>query len=297
MGSSQTATAAPDFLTTPDTVASWGTWIRTGEWQETADTAVPPLPALAQEIVNLSLDPDVSASRITAIVSKDPVLATRVVQLANTAFSASATEIFSINEAVVRVGTGLVRNVMTAACLSALAQDPRIYGSRGRDYIDHSVGTAYIAWLLAETAGELPSEAFLYGLLHDVGKLLIIKLGRQAWRYSVPTPTDEELAAVLADQHTTVSGYLLRQWGLPKRLHDPLVYHHDPDGAENYPRAAAVTYAANRLAHRYGFACEGDDFDVLTDPVFTRLGIDAATLARVDVQAPILFELARKVAL
>lgn len=296
MASPQTLTATPEIHDTPEETLSWGKWIRTGEWQDTADTAVPPLPALAQEIVNLSLDPDVSASRITAIVSKDPVIATRVVQLANSAFSASATQIFSINQAVVRLGTGLVRNVMTSACLSALAQDPRIYGNRGRDYIDHSVGTAYIAWLLADTAGEPPSEAFLYGLLHDVGKLLIIKLGRQAGKYSVPTPSEEELAEVLADQHTTVGAYLLRQWGLPKRLFDPLVWHHDPDRAEDCPKAAAVTYAANRLAHRYGFACEPDEFDPLQDPVFTKLGIDAPALARVDEQAPVLFELARKAA-
>ena len=136
------------------TAADWVTWMRSGEWEASADTVVPMLPAMASQVVNLALDPDVSATRITAVVSKDPVLATRVIQLANSAFSAPANEITSIGEAVVRMGTGPVRNVVTAACLSSLAADPRIYGRHGRTHIDHSIGTAYLAWLIADRAHE-----------------------------------------------------------------------------------------------------------------------------------------------
>jgi len=298
MGSSQTVTTlSAGVLEKPAIAGAWGTWIRSGEWQATADTTVQPLPALAQEIFKLSLDPEVSASRLTAIVSKDPVLATRVVQLANSAYSASATRITTINDAVVRVGTSLVRNVITSSCMSALAQDPHIYGRRGGEFIDHSMGAAYIAWLVAETAGESPSEAFLYTLLHDIGQLLIMKLARYAWRYQIATPTEDELEEVLKEQHTIVGAYLLKQWGMPEKLHDPIVFHHEPGRAQQEPQAAAVTYAADRLADRYGFACEPDkDFDPLVDPVFTQLGIDAALLAMVDTRAPVLFEMARMVA-
>lgn len=273
----------------------WADWMRSGAWEDSADTAIPMLPAMAQEVINLALDPDVTAAHIVAIVSKDPVLATRVVQLANSAFSASSKEITSINQAVVRVGTGLVRNVMTSTCLSALAADPLIYGSRGRAYIDHSIGTAYLAWLIAEGAEEPPAEAFLYGLLHDVGKLLIIKLARQSTRYFVTPPDDAELAEVMTERHAAVGGYLLRVWGLPGQLHDPIVWHHEPDRAQTHPNGAAVAYAANRLAHRYGFACPLEDFDPLADPVFARMSIDAAAVARIDLQAPDLFELARTI--
>ena len=285
---------APASITAP-VQTSWTDWMRSGVWKHSADTAIPMLPASAQEIVSLALDPEVAVAPIVAIISKDPVLATRVIQLANSAFSASSKEITSINEAVVRLGTGLVRTVMTSTCLSALAADPHIYGRRGRDYIDHSVGTAYLAWLIAENAGEQPPEAFLYGLLHDVGKLLIIKLARQAGRYDVVPPSEEALVELMAEQHADLGGYLLRQWGLPSRLLDPVMFHHAPEQAVDRPQAAVVNYAANRLAHRYGFACLMDDFDPLADPVFQKLRLDANAIARIDLQAPVLFELARKV--
>jgi hypothetical protein len=77
--------------TSPAAVVTWIDWMRSGQWEESADTAIPMLPAMASHVVDLALDPDVSATRITNVVSKDPVLATRVIQLANSAFSAPAT--------------------------------------------------------------------------------------------------------------------------------------------------------------------------------------------------------------
>jgi HD-like signal output (HDOD) protein len=274
------------------TRTDWTEWIRSGRWEEDADTAIPMLPASAQEIVGLAMDPNIEIPPIVKAVSKDPVLATRVVQLANSAFSASSKEITTINEAVVRLGTDLVRTVMTSTCMNALAADPKIYGRYGRDYIDHSVGTAYVSWLIANDAGEEPAEAFLYGLLHDVGKLLVIKVARQAAHYSVEPPNLEQMNALMAEKHAEFGAYLLKQWGLPSALLDPVGCHHAPERATDRPQAAAVAYAANRLAHRYGFACLEDDFDPLQDPVCAQVGITPMTLARLDQQAPVMYKMA-----
>ena len=278
------------------TLVDWVDWMRCGDWEQSADTVVPMLPASATAVVDLALDPDVSATRITAVVSKDPVLATRVIQLANSAFSAPASEITSIGEAVVRMGTGPVRNVVTAACLSSLAADPKIYGTHGRDHIDHSIGTAYLAWLIADRAGEPPDEAFLYGLLHDIGKLVILKLARHCEQYGVQRPNEEDTTRVLGEMHAAIGGYVLQQWEMPRRLHDPIVWHHDPEGAQTRPDAAAVAYVANRLAHKYGFGCPVEDTDLLADPVFKRIGMDARSIEKLDLHAPGLFEVARKIA-
>jgi HD-like signal output (HDOD) protein len=271
-------------------------WVRSGQWLESADTAIPMLPAMASHVVDLALDPEVSATRITNVVSKDPVLATRVIQLANSAFSAPATEITSIGEAVVRMGTGPVRNVVTAACLSSLAADPRIYGKHGRDHIDHSIGTAYLAWLLADRANESPDEAFLYGLLHDIGKLVILKLARDCKNFDIAAPSDDDTAVVLAEMHGPIGGHVLKQWGMPKSLHDPIVCHHDVDGASERPAAAMVAYVANRLSHRYGFGCEVEAFDPMADPVIVKFGMDQRAIEKLDLHAPGLFEVARKIA-
>jgi HD-like signal output (HDOD) protein len=280
----------------PAAVTTWVDWMRSGQWEESADTAIPMLPAMASHVVDLALDPDVSATRITNVVSKDPVLATRVIQLANSAFSAPAKEITSIGEAVVRMGTGPVRNVVTAACLSSLSADPKIYGKHGRDHIDHSIGTAYLAWLLADRADEPPDEAFLYGLLHDIGKLVILKLARDCKHFGVLAPSEEETAAILQEMHSSIGGYVLQQWNMPHRLYDPIVWHHDPSGARERQPAATVAYVANRFAHRYGFGCPVEAFDPLTDSLIVQFGLDARAIEKLDLHAPGLFEVARKMA-
>src|SRR5215213_4960542 len=115
---------------------AWTSWLDSGAWEGSLDTVTPMIPALAVEVARLAQDPDVSAIRLTQVISKDPTLAANVVRLANSAFSASATTITSLNDAVVRVGTRSVRQLVTAACLTARLRNPRTYGAGVRDMVD-----------------------------------------------------------------------------------------------------------------------------------------------------------------
>jgi putative nucleotidyltransferase with HDIG domain len=270
-------------------------WIRSGDWLESQDITLPMLPARAAEVMSLAMDPEVSAGRISTVVSKDQVLATLVLRLANSAFSSPASEISSVSDAVVRVGTRAVRNVVVASCLASRLKDPQIYGRHGAALTDHSIGTAYLARLIAEQVGESPDEAFLYGLLHDIGKLLILKLARDTSVRYGPPASDDEIESLIVEKHAEFGGYLLEQWKLPATLNDPIVWHHRPERAETDPRAATVAYAANRLAHRYGFGCPPDGFDPLADLRIASLGFDEARLEEFDNRAPGLFAVARQI--
>jgi putative nucleotidyltransferase with HDIG domain len=269
-------------------------WIRSGAWRDAGEVALPMLPALAIDVLRMAMDPEVSAMRITSVVAKDQVLATRVIRLANTAASAPADHISSINEAVVRVGTRAVRNAVVAECMAARMKGRDVYGPQGRALLDHAIGTAYLASLIAEEAGESPEEAFLYGLLHDIGKLLILKLVRDASGH-MASPSAEDLDVLIAEKHAEFGGYLLQQWDLSDSLIEPVVWHHEPHRAEQQPGAAAVAAAANRLAHRYGFGCPPDESDPLEDPVMTAVGLTERRLKQIDVYAPGLFEIARQI--
>ncbi len=269
----------------------WIDWIGEGGWNSSRD-AVSMVPSVAREVLEFSTDPDVPARRITTVVSKDPVLATRVLQLANSAFSGSAVRITSINDAVVRMGTHSVRNVVTAVCVASILSDKGAHGSRGRVLIDHGIGTAYIAWLLAEAAGESRDEAFVCGLLHDIGKLLIQQLAyRPHLGVKKPNPADVQL--VIAERHAEFGGHLLKWWQLPEPLYNAVAFHHEPHRAPEC-RAAAMAYGANRLAHRFGFGCPVEDFDPLADPALVAMGMDEAGLARVEQHARKMFDGARQ---
>lgn len=272
---------------------SWTNWIHSGDWAREDQATIPMLPAHVRELVELAFDPEVQSRRIAALVATDPVLAMQVIRMANTAGSAPAIRITSIDEAVLRLGTKAVRNVVIAGCLSAQLVDPKIYGRQGRDVVDHCIGTAFLASALAEKYGT-SGELFLGGLLHDIGKLLILKLAHEYAMQASARPSDEEIDALTADRHAQMGGWLAGRWSMPATLSDPIVWHHDPEWAEDRT-PVVIVYAANRLAHRYGFGCEADPADVLDDPVMAEIGLDAARLAHFDAVAPGMYESARHI--
>jgi len=265
-----------------------------GEWLVPNNTAIPVLPTLAGRAIELASDPEASVVQLANVIAKDQVLASRLLGLANSAYCAPLQAITTIPEAIVRVGKTGVRNMVFAVCFSSRMYDPAIYGEQGRQLIDHGMGTAYLARLVADRADESEDEAFLYGLLHDIGKLLILKL---AWDFkrktTVPVPPDE-LAAAMEQHHANYGAITLRRWGLPASLDEPVRCHHDYRSATNNPTKAKVAYLANRLSHRYGFGCDPDAYNVLGDPVSREFGLDATWLSDTDAHAPGLYDVARQ---
>jgi putative nucleotidyltransferase with HDIG domain len=259
------------------------------------DAAIPMLPDFAHKVIALVSDPDVSIAHLSDIVSKDQVLASRLLGMANSAYFASMQEISTVQEAIMRMGTGAVRNLVVTVCFYSRMHDRNVYGDQGRPLLEHGIGTAYMARVIAEQIGDDEDEAFMYGLLHDIGKLVILKVAHDARRQSGLMVAPEDLESVMAEMHPVVGARVLRRWHLPTMLDDPIVYHHEWQKATVAPRKAALTYLANRLSHRYGFGCEAEEFDPLTDPASIELGLDAAWLEQVDAKAPGLFDIARKI--
>ena len=264
------------------------------EWLIPQNTAIPVLPALAGRVVEVASDPDVSLLQLANLIGKDQVLASRLLQMANSAYCAPLQEIATIPDAVVRVGVDGVRNMVFTVCFSSRMYDPAIYGEQGRRLIEHGLGAAYVARMVAETAGVDEDEAFLYGLLHDIGKLLILKLAFDSKRRTGAAVPAGEVAAALDEHHASFGGITLKRWGLPLSLEEPIRCHHDYRSASTAPRKAMVASVANRLTHRYGFGCDQDAYNIVGDPAFRQLGLDAAWLAENDVRAPGLFDVARK---
>jgi putative nucleotidyltransferase with HDIG domain len=272
----------------------WIAWLDSGEWEETLDGLTPMIPALALEIAWLARDPDISAQRLVQAVGHDPILAVNVVRLANSAFSASATTITSLNDAVVRVGTRAVRQLVTAACLTSRLRNPKTYGPNARPLVDHCVSTGYIAAMVAERVGADPDSGFLYGLLHDIGKFVILKLAHDD-RPMPPTMGDVRLQACIESRHANVGARALVKWRFAPEIQVPVAFHHDPFAAPEHAQSAAIVYAANRLAHHHAER-NGNADDLASDPVFASLQLDEASLELLAARLPQLLDVARTIA-
>jgi HD-like signal output (HDOD) protein len=255
-------------------------------WYQASSTNLPVLPDVATRVIDIAANPLATSAQLAEAISSDQVLTSRLLGVANSAHGLSTTSVTSIRDAVMRVGLTGVRNLAVAVCFASRLHDRRVYGEQGRQLVEHGLCTAYVARLVAVEAGLDGDEAFLCGLLHDIGKLVLLKwYYDHARRTSRITPADEVQAIVKA-WHPGVATLMFRRSNLPPQLDEPVLYHHNfQQATENRP-LAAVVYLANRLSHRWGFGCEPDGFDAREDAAAWELGLDPLWLETLDGRAP-----------
>ena len=179
--------------------------------------------------------PTASIQDISDIVSIDPALTAKVLQIVNSAQFGSARKITSIMEAVQMVGLDLVR---------AIAGGLQIFDFYGRDgktraplgeLWKHSLQVAFVAKGISEMEGlpnRMCSEAFTIGLLHDVGKLILASNTPDEFRHVLERasyeckPSHEIENEIFGSSHAQIGAYLLRLWGLPDTIVTAVESHH-----------------------------------------------------------------------
>jgi HD-like signal output (HDOD) protein len=268
---------------------TWAEWVRAGRWLSADGRSLPLMPGFMRDALTLGLDPDVTTSVLIRRIAAEPQLTAKVLQLANAAASAPRRAVLSVDDAVVRLGVRAVQRAILSACIESWSQ-PNIYGAEGLPQVEHALGTGCMATLVAELAGTDPDEAFACGLLHDVGKLFLLKSRADFVRRGGAAPSRRDADDTLAECHTVVGDLSMQLWGLPDALREPIRCHHQPLDARTYGEAASVAYVANRLSHRYGFGCDPEPgTDLLADSVCTSMGLTAEWVADMDGKAKALF--------
>jgi len=182
---------------------------------------LPPFPEIAIRVRNVLEDPDSDIDSIVKILKLDPALSARVLQMANSANMSKGIDspISDLKVAVSRVGLKVVRNAAMALAMQQIYQSSTTPASI-KNFLDslwlHSVDVAALSYVLAKNLSKLsPDEALLAGLLHDVGKLLI--LNRSEF-YPDILADSRALEKIMNKWSPYLSGNVIKSWGLGKEL-------------------------------------------------------------------------------
>lgn len=229
--------------------------------------------ASASRLLGLLYDPEVDIDRILQCLHGEPVLSARVLKVANSPYYGRSGQVGSVERAVQLLGLVAVRGIAAAGALD------RITPARAGQPFDplrfrkHSAAVGCAAQALSRKGRcEVDGEAFMAGLLHDIGVLLLVKADPvQMAAFQPPQNVTAEAAREAERQHLgldheTAGVLLVRTWALPGWLTDAVAQHHQP---ETVPPAAAGTgclprllAVADHLADRAGFGlwprCGGD---------------------------------------
>ena len=206
-----------------------------------APTYRPPvLPAVAMEIVALSGQQEVELGEVVKLLEKDPVLAGRVLALAQSARYAARSPITTLRQAAVRLGLETLTNLVLQAGLEL-----QVFRAPGFEWFAeranrHATAVAHVTREVCRLTKVPGEHAFMAGLLHDVGlsACLLLFNERPEWR-GLPFAS---LAPVLDAVHADASGLLAHRWKLPDPLPAILASHHHPvvDGAPQPVNAALI---------------------------------------------------------
>lgn len=255
------------------------------DWKEVVTWVgdLPPLPHIAARAISLIEDPDVSAGQLADLLGKDTALAARVLKIANSAMFSRQREITTINQAIMLIGFKALKGIIVAA---TLRQMKRSSGDIDKMIWANSACTAVGSYTLAHRLRkEFADEAFLLGLLHDLGKLVLVQQLGSEYR-QVVDKTKEGLAFHQAEQdilgfaHPLIGALVAKKWNFSPSACQIILHHHDPlnNVDDNKVREqVAIVQAADLIAHHLGFGHK-EGYPSQTDAAIvalTSLGFDS----------------------
>ncbi len=240
--------------------------------------AVPVLPAVAHRLLSLAARDDCDLGQLADIVGSDPTVAGRLLEVANSAALRARSKITSLHHAVNRLGATTFRQVALAISCKSAAFTARGAEPILREVFRHSVATALCAQAVARVRGVAQEEAFLYGLLHDVGRPVLLQAISKVHRQSIRVPLHRSVSSFIDEQHTIVGAQLARRWQLSLRAQGAIRWHHAAasGGQRDAPSTVAFAEALVRV-----FFEEVDERTLGEELSLCALALEPADLARI----------------
>lgn len=211
------------------------------------------VPALNQSVVRLlelCRDDDYQVDAVIGVISRDPALAVRILRVANSAAFAPTVPIGTVGQAVTRLGARPLSEIALALMLkNQVFRASNRHAEPIRRLWLHSA----IAGIYARNIGILrrghAESSMLEGLLHDVGRPVVIQLLGQVEKLSGETLPDAIFEEVVEVLHCDIGAHLVREWGLPAHVESAVALHHRPFAISDYREAALVAHLSDLLAH------------------------------------------------
>jgi putative nucleotidyltransferase with HDIG domain len=220
------------------------------------------LPEITLKIVELVEDPRSTAQDLHKIIANDPALCSRILKVVNSSFYGLPGQIGSINRAIVMLGLNAVKNIAIAASLAKLFRGGDLTPNfSARALWMHSVSTAACAKMLSDRMGFAASdEAFLSGLIHDIGIMVEMQFDRNrlidvvqrvgASPEGIPAQDMRRIEeSVFSANHQQFGAALCAKWKFPAAFAVVTGHHHWPmDLPQDQRTLPSIVYVADRLS-------------------------------------------------
>jgi putative nucleotidyltransferase with HDIG domain len=216
-----------------------------------------PLPITVTEIMKMSQKGDFSAMDLAKVIERDQAMASKILRISNSAYYGFVQKIKTIDHAIVCLGIESVKSLaFTIGSENFLQKELGNYGLERGALFKHSIAAAVVGKMIAtKTDACDPDEAYMMGLLHDIGKLMIDQYASEEFAEVTQLYNRGEVKfyraekEILGYDHAQLGAEVGRRWNFPDALCRAIECHHSPIKAGGDSRSVYVIHFANGIVN------------------------------------------------
>jgi putative nucleotidyltransferase with HDIG domain len=215
---------------------------------------LPPMPHIAAQVIDKLSEADSTPREIHHLIIKDQALAARVLKVANSPYYGASRSISTLRDAVMFMGFDSIRSLIMTAVLKGVFSHVSL---SEKLLWEHSVGCGFAARKIGEEVGfQRREEAFIAGLMHDVGKAVLFLRSPAVMRdimqevYNDGGNFFEVEERMLGFTHADVGKVIADKWRFAPEIEDAIASHHQPDLARSAPELTRIVSLANSICHK-----------------------------------------------
>jgi putative nucleotidyltransferase with HDIG domain len=231
---------------------------------------IPTLPIVATKVSELINDPNSSSGDIADVLKKDQVLTAKVLKLINSPYYGIPGEVTDVKRALAYLGFNTLAQLVLSVSVISLFSDKKNSRFSMQDFWKHALGTAVVSEVIAKKVNyPKPEECFTCGLLHDIGKIVLLQIAPEEFLKVVTLTEREKISFYEAERrlevpnHGYLGEYIAEKWRLPMVIRMSIRYHHtDVSQMEtmlaSIKPAVQIVSLANQLVVQGNIGYSGD---------------------------------------
>ncbi len=231
-------------------------------------TKLPPSPGTMMRITTLLRDYNASTREVTQAISYEPVLVVRILRLANSPVYALERNVTSIQAAMAAVGTKAIHDIVMIGLASTTFSKEIKNSPIARKIWEHSLAVAMTARELSKVLGMRGTEeAFTCGLLHDIGKLILLSNDIEGYPTILGYTGENDMLwgedELYGYNHTEVGSLIARRWNLPEEVYYSILHHHNPSQSDQGNIVTHLVDIADTMANIKGYGLRPEEEEKL----------------------------------
>jgi putative nucleotidyltransferase with HDIG domain len=222
---------------------------------------LPTVPSVLKRLSGVIEKPRITIVEISAFISNDPALTTKVLKMVNSAIYGFPGRIASVSHATMLLGLNVIKGLLLGVSVFELMQKTM------SGLYEHSLACAIASRVIAQKKGlKEPEEVSVAGLLHDIGKVILTLEFSKEYQAAMTEAQEKKISIFEAEKnqfnatHADVGSWLAEKWRFPRSLIEVIECHHRPALAKTAPMETAIVHMADLLVRARGFGFAGEIF-------------------------------------